>query len=132
MKIKRVWSHLAGALCALAALLAGCASTVADAEAEPDPWKNRVGQYKFSDAVGDYGPPDGQEKRADGSVIAHWTNKARTLRKPSIQRWDPDFGPGGLARKGRAETMAGVVPAHVLRLEFGPDQRLKTANRQFR
>jgi len=120
----------------LAGGLVGCSSTEPEAawhgRVTPATWQKRIGTYTYKDAVRDYGHPDGEETRADGTILARWVIKAEAFQTDITPRWDPDFGPHGIVRKGNPNSMAGVMPPEVLQLQFGVDRRLIAANPQFR
>ena len=68
-RMKKLWGMLW--LVALVALM-GCATNKID-------WNARVGTYSYEDAVIELGPPDKQEKLADGIIVAEWlTQRGRT------------------------------------------------------
>ena len=49
----------------LAVMLAGCMTQRVD-------WNSRVGSYTYDQAVAEFGPPNTQDKLADGQVVAEW------------------------------------------------------------
>jgi hypothetical protein len=102
-------------LFALAAvLLSGCQTNKVD-------WNSRIGNYTFTQAVLDMGPPNKQARLEDGTVVAEW----ETQRGYAITTYAGGY-------YGRYGYYGGFVPAPVttmspsyfLRLTFGPDGRL--------
>jgi hypothetical protein len=109
----------------LAALItlssAGCATQKID-------WQARIGNYTYDQSVRDFGPPDKSAKLADGTLIADWMiRQGGTVVAPQPYPMPPyGFGPVMPAYS------ATYMPGYYLRLEFGPDGRLKSYKNFFR
>ncbi len=117
--MNRIVLAMVTALLALA--LAGCAT--------PINWTARVGVYTYNQAVMDYGPPMTVTKLNDGSTVVEWmTHRGQVVVTPG-----PYYGPNYVG-PGRSPYYSGgyygpasstYFPARFLRLEFGPDGKLK-------
>jgi len=96
-------------------LFTGCVTKQVD-------WQALIGHYTRDQAITDLGPPDKTAKLADGTIVDEWlTQSSRVLVAPEPYFLPPGayFGP---ATPVYTET---YVPAHFLRLTFGPDGKLK-------
>lgn len=96
-------------------LLTGCVTKQVD-------WQALVGHYTRDQAITELGPPDKTAKLTDGTVVDEWlTQTSRVIVAPEPYFLPPGtyFGP---ATPGYTES---YVPAHFLRLTFGPDGKLK-------
>lgn len=120
---------LALGLLLTAGLAAGCASGQSKAD-----WQKRVGQMTYEEAVKEFGPPDKKELLSDGSTVVEWlTNRGQIYSTPA-----PGWGAwGGYGWRGRwYGAPMGVdvnsTPDRFLRLEFGPDGRLKEFKRLYK
>jgi len=95
-------------------IVAGCVT--------PINWQARVGVYTYDQAVMDYGPPMGYAKLSDGSIVVQWmTERGEVVMAPQPYFYGPGvWGPvwGGYSTS--------YFPARFLRLQFGPDGKLKT------
>lgn len=100
-----------------ALMLAGCAT--------PINWQARVGVYTYEQAVMDYGQPMTLTRFSDGSMVAEWMieHGAQVLTPVSDYYqpgpWGPFWGPAW------AGYSTAYFPPRFLRLQFGPDGRLK-------
>jgi hypothetical protein len=109
-------SVLAGFLIVLSILaLTACAS-----KPKPD-WNQRVGHYKFDDAVREMGPPFSSATLRDGGMAAEWFLKPG----PQISFGLGTGFVGGHSAVGVSQGVAIPTPGHYLRLVFGPDGQLQ-------
>ncbi len=112
-------------LAAVLVLLAGCAHT------PKTDWNQRVGQYRYDDAVKEFGPPDKKETTTDGTLVTEWL-----LEKGSVYSTPaPGWGMGGGWRRSWGWNSGMEVhstPDSVLRLQFGPDGRLQIWKQYFK
>ena len=96
----------------LAVLLLGCATTRID-------WNSRIGQYTYDDAVIELGVPDRQAELSDGSIVGEW-----------LVRRGGAYGQAHFFPGSRFHTYdINEMPDGYLRLVFGPDKLLRSANR---
>ena len=96
----------------LAFVLLGCATTRID-------WNSRIGQYTYDDAVTELGVPDRQAQLSDGSIVGEWL-----LRRGGAYGHTHSF-PGSRFHTYDINEM----PDRYMRLVFGPDMLLRSANR---
>ena len=105
-----------------ALILVGCATRTN--------WQEREGVYTYNQAVVDYGQPLSETKLNDGSTVAVWmTNRGQTTVSGGPYN-GPYYGGspyrGGYYNGGAGPGYATTYsPARFLRLEFGPDNKLK-------
>jgi len=93
---------------------AGCKST------PKVDWNSRVGNFTFDQAVTELGPPDKATKLTDGSTVADWVKRSSG---------GVSFGVGtgfssGHSAVGVGQSVGSNFPDKVLRLTFGPDNKL--------
>lgn len=104
-----------------AVFLAGCASSP-----KPIDWSTRIGSYTFDQAVGEMGPPDRESKLTDGTRVSEWHIGERGGMKLS-------FGLGSYSQHsgvGVGQEIGTFGARHdYMRLTFGPDGQLKSAER---
>ena len=93
----------------------GCASKPAQ------DWNQRVGNFKFDDAVRELGPPVTSIRLEDGSTVAEWFLKPGP--QVSFGLGTGMYGSGGGVSVG--QSVAIPTPGHYLRLTFGPDGLLQ-------
>jgi len=106
--------HILAAL-AVAFALAGCASR------SRIQWGERIGSFTYDDAIKEYGPPDRKETTSDGVLVAEWTlHRGQVYSYPSA-----GAGWGWRSRWGWPGTDVHSTPDQMLRLQFGPDARLR-------
>jgi len=84
-------------------------------------WNSRVGNYTYDQAVTDIGPPDKSTKLSDGKTVADWIKHH--------SGGGLSFGVGTGYVGGNSAVGGGVGTStgyhdHVLRLTFGPDNKL--------
>jgi hypothetical protein len=89
-------------------------------------WKARRGTYSYDDAVKEFGPPDKKEVLSDGTIVSEWiTERAQLVPGPGYG-WGGGYG-GRYGRHYRGgfwmETQS--FPEQLLRLQFGPDGKLR-------
>lgn len=105
----------------LAVFLAGCATSP-----KPIDWSTRIGSYTYDQAVGELGPPDRDTKLTDGTRVGEWHVGERGGVKLS-------FGLGSYSQHsgvGVGQEIGTVGARHdYMRLTFGPDGQLKSADR---
>jgi hypothetical protein len=95
--------------------VAGCATQEAV-------WQARVGNYTQEQAIADLGPPDKSGKLSDGTIVDEWlTSRAHIVAAPEPYF----FPPGSYVGPATPTYTETYVPAHFLRLTFGPDGNLK-------
>jgi hypothetical protein len=123
--MNRIVQATAMALALLA--LTGCVT--------PINWQARVGVYTYNQAVMDYGPPMSVTRLNDSSTVVEWmTDRGQVVVSPGPYYYGPNYyGPGyysgypGRYYYGPAWPAYSTTyfPARYLRLEFGPDGKLK-------
>lgn len=102
--------------------LTGCKSTPFDVD-----WNNRIGSYSYDQAVMDLGPPDTQEKLANGQTVAEWFAPRNTGVSMGIGTGVSADGAG----IGMNQTFRPPVARRVLRLTFGLDQELVSVTKNY-
>jgi hypothetical protein len=83
-------------------------------------WNNRIGNYTYDQAVADLGPPDRTAKLSDARTVAEWIR--HTGSGVSL-----GLGAGSFAGRtgvGMEQSVGTGYNDHVLRLVFGPDNKL--------
>jgi hypothetical protein len=88
-------------------------------------WPSRVGIYTYDEAVTEMGPPDKTETLTDGTRIADWL-QARSGGF-SLSLGLASFGSNTAV--GTGTTVGNVGGRPVLRLTFGSDGKLQSAQR---
>ncbi len=116
----------------LAGVLAGCAAV------DRVDWKTRVGTYSYDDAVKEFGPPDKKETLSDGTIVSEWILERAEVNSTVGFGWGGGYGYGyGWGRHGRPY-YGGLGfdvqswPERLLRLQFGPDGKLRAEKRYSR
>jgi hypothetical protein len=98
-------------------LLSGCATNRVN-------WSERIGSYRFDDAVIELGPPDKQATLQDGTIVAEWmTNRGGVYAQPI-----PPYGAPYWYATPPVPTYVDA-PDYFLRLTFGPDGQLQAWKR---
>jgi len=124
MKIHR-WLKTICSWCALAgcvALLAtGCSTT------KKVDWNSRIGSYTYDQAVAELGPPDKQASLSDSSIVADWITYRSSGGGMSIGIGGGSYGRHGGMGVGVSQAVGSGGVDHVLRLIFGPDGKLTSA-----
>lgn len=103
--------------------VAGCATK------QKAQWEDRVGNYRYDDAVKEFGPPDKKETTGDGTLVTEWTLHHRQVyTTPGVGMgwgWPGRWGWGG-------GYDINSTPEVALQLHFGPDGRLLTWKRVYK
>jgi hypothetical protein len=126
MKIFRHRPLILGLFILIGALaIAGCKTP------PPVDWNARVGNYTYDQAVIELGPPDKTATLSSGQTVADWITGQR--QNGSVSIGTGFFGGGyhsgvGL---GVGQTIGGGYSDRVLRLTFGPDNRLVTWSKNY-
>jgi hypothetical protein len=95
--------------------MAGCATQKID-------WAGRIGNYTYDQAVLELGPPDKQAKLDDGMFVADWlTRRGYVYRSPAF-----GYSPWAYYGPYYPVYVDGYTPDYFLRLNFGPDGKLKS------
>lgn len=97
-------------------VLAGCAT--------PINWQERVGVYTYDQAVIDHGPPISYAMLSDHSFVAEWMLQRGTIVATPGPMGPTFYGPGWGGWGGYYYPT--YFPGRFLRLQFGPDGKLKT------
>ena len=102
-------------------LSAGCQST------SGTDWSSRVGNYTYDQAVAELGPPEKTEPLGNGGVEAVW-----------VKFTNIGFGygmgagtSGNSGAIGMGQTVGSGYNSKVLRLVFGPDQKLVSWSKNY-
>lgn len=99
----------------LALLFVGCAS-----KPKVD-WDSRIGNFSYDQAVLELGPPAGQSRLDDGTLVADWFLSHGS--QFSFGVGTGFYGPS--AGVGVGQSVTTMQPGNYLRLVFGPDGNLR-------
>jgi hypothetical protein len=111
---------LAGSL-----MLVGCKTT------PPIDWNSRIGNYTYDQAVTELGPPDKSARLSDGLTVAVWITGRRGNSSVSIGTGFFSGGHHSATGFGVGQTIGGGYSDRVLRLTFGPDNRLVSWSKNY-
>jgi hypothetical protein len=104
------------------ALLALLSLWIAGCKSSPKiDWNSRIGDYTYDQAVLEFGPPDRSTKTSDGRTVADW------IERSSGSGFSFGVGTGfssGHSAVGVGQSVGTGYHDHVLRLTFGPDNKL--------
>jgi hypothetical protein len=90
-------------------------------------WSSRVGNYTYDQAVAELGSPDKTAKLSDGNTVADWIKHSGG---------GMSFGVGtgyssGHSAVGVGQSVGSGYPDKVLRLTFGPDNKLLSWSKNY-
>lgn len=87
-------------------------------------WNARVGNYTYDQAVIELGPPDKTATLSNGQTVAEWILAQRRNGSVTIGTGFFSGGHHGGVGLGVGQTIGGGYRDRILRLTFGPDNRL--------